>query len=209
MKRYKDFQIYSTFVYRMMMSKISTYDGIRHCFQQTRHSQIRSWQDSVQLQTVMALYDQETVRNTGQTSYSRLKTSVRLCIDQKMRTRNFRARSEVIDRGAVTRSQKGKKANVERKVGDCFQRKTSEQCSKGDSCSSSHGTPAARNCCAHQRRKGQSSSPTPNSKANLTGKGKLSKPSGNKDESTSDRRSKIPCRCRNCSNPSHMSELQN
>ena len=34
--------------------------------------------DSVQLQTVLALYDPETVRNKKQTSYSRLKTSVRL-----------------------------------------------------------------------------------------------------------------------------------
>ena len=32
-------------------------------------------QDSVQLQTVLALYDQETVRNNGQTSYSILKIS--------------------------------------------------------------------------------------------------------------------------------------
>ena len=39
-------------------------------------------QDSVQLQTVLALYDQETVRNNGQTSYLRLKTSVKLHIDQ-------------------------------------------------------------------------------------------------------------------------------
>ena len=30
-------------------------------------------QDSLQLQTVLALYDQETVRNNGQTSYLRLK----------------------------------------------------------------------------------------------------------------------------------------
>ena len=38
-------------------------------------------QDSVHLQTVLALYDQETVRNNGQTSYLRLKTSVKLHID--------------------------------------------------------------------------------------------------------------------------------
>ena len=43
-------------------------------------------EDSVQLQTVLALYDEETVRNNGQPSYSRLKTSVRLHIDQTMRT---------------------------------------------------------------------------------------------------------------------------
>ena len=37
-------------------------------------------QDSVQLHTVLSLYDQETVPNNGQTSYSGLKTSVRMCI---------------------------------------------------------------------------------------------------------------------------------
>ena len=92
-------------------------------------------QDSVQLQTVLALYDEETVRNNGQTRYSRLKTSVKL-LDQMMRTRNFRVRNEVVERGAVTKSQKGKKAFVERKVGQCFQWKAHGQCSKGDSCSS-------------------------------------------------------------------------
>ena len=76
-------------------------------------------QDSVQHQTVLALYDQETVRNNGQTSSSRLKTSVKLHIDQMMRTGNFRVWNEVVERGAVTKSQKGKKAHVERKVGEC------------------------------------------------------------------------------------------
>ena len=35
-------------------------------------------QDPVQLQTALALYEQEDIRNDGQQSYSRLKTSVRL-----------------------------------------------------------------------------------------------------------------------------------
>ena len=39
-------------------------------------------QDSVQLQSVLALYDQETIRNNWQPSYSRLKTAVRLHIDK-------------------------------------------------------------------------------------------------------------------------------
>ena len=78
-------------------------------------------QDSVQLQTVLALYDPETVRNNGQTSFSRLKTSARLHIDQMMRTENFRVRNEVVERGAVMKSQKGKTTNVERKVRESFQ----------------------------------------------------------------------------------------
>ena len=34
-------------------------------------------QDSVQVQTVLALYDRETIRNNGQIGYLRLKTSVK------------------------------------------------------------------------------------------------------------------------------------
>ena len=41
-------------------------------------------QDSVQLQTVLALYDQETIRNNGQPSYQRLEASGRLHVDQTM-----------------------------------------------------------------------------------------------------------------------------
>ena len=73
-------------------------------------------QNSVQLQTVLALYDQETARNKGKPNYSQLKTAVKLHIDQMMRTRNFRVRSDVVERGSVTNSQKGKTAYVERKV---------------------------------------------------------------------------------------------
>ena len=76
-------------------------------------------QDPVQLQTVLALYDQETAR-TQEPNYEQMKTAVHLHIDQMMSTRNSRVRSEVVERGSVTESQKGKKAYVERKVGECF-----------------------------------------------------------------------------------------
>ena len=110
-------------------------------------------QDSVRLQTVLALYDQELVRNNGHTSYLRLKTSGKLHVAQMMRTRNFRVLNEVLERGAVTKSQKGKKAYVERKVGNCFQLKAHGQCSKGDSCSFSHDKIASGNSGSGQRRK--------------------------------------------------------
>ena len=140
-------------------------------------------QDSVQFQPFLAMYDQETVRNNGQTSYLRLKTSVKLHIGQMMRTRNFRVRNEVVERGSVTRIQKGKKAYVERKVGECFQWKACGQHSKGDSCS--HGTQASGNSDACQRRKGRSSSPAPNSKAKTDGEGEISSnTSGNRDASS-------------------------
>ena len=63
-------------------------------------------QDSVQLQTILALNGQETVRNNGQYSCSRLKTSVRLHVDQTMRTGTFRVRNEVVERGAVESKRK-------------------------------------------------------------------------------------------------------
>ena len=108
-------------------------------------------QDSVQLQTVLALCDRETVRNNGQPSFSRLKTSVRLHVDQTMRIRHFRVRNEVMERGVVTKSQKRKKkANVERKVGDCYQWKANGQCLKGDSCSFGHDPASGTGFEAHR-----------------------------------------------------------
>ena len=55
-------------------------------------------QDSVQLQTVLASYDQETARNNGKPNYSQLKAAVKLHIDQMlMRTGNFRVRNKVVE----------------------------------------------------------------------------------------------------------------
>ena len=69
-----------------------------------------------------------------------------------------------------------------------------------ETCSFSHEL-ASGNRGGGQRRKGQSSSPAPNSKAKTDGEGeKLSKESGNGDESSSDKWSKIPCRYSSCNN---------
>ena len=181
----------------MATSKISTLDWIKNCLLSV--SEIPSdliledlykskLQDSVQLQTVFALYDQEIVRNNGQTSYLRLKTSVNVHVDQMMRTRNFRFRSYVVERGSVTKSQYGKKAYVERKVGESFQWKAHGQCPNGDSCRFSHDTTASGNSGAGQRRKVRSSSPASHSKAKQTD-GEI----GDKEEH-SDKRSEILCR---------------
>ena len=78
-------------------------------------------QGSVQLQTVLALCKQENVRNNNPPSCARLKTTVRRHVDQTMRTRNFRAGNERVERGVATKSPKGRKASVERKVGECYQ----------------------------------------------------------------------------------------
>ena len=66
-------------------------------------------QDSVQLQTVLAWYDQESVRNNGEPSCLRLKTSVKLHVDQMMRTRNFRVRNQVVERGGERSSDQESK----------------------------------------------------------------------------------------------------
>ena len=116
-------------------------------------------QDSVQLQTVLALYDQEAVRNHGQTSYLRLNTSVKLHIDQMLRTRNFRVWNEVVEKGSVTKSQKGKNACEERKERECFQWEAHGQFPKGDSCNFSNDTKASGNSGGGQRPKARSSSP--------------------------------------------------
>ena len=73
--------------------------------------------DSVQLQTVLAMYERENVRNNEPPNCSRLKTMVRRHIDQTMRTRNFRALSEIVERGAVTKSQKREKSQREEESG--------------------------------------------------------------------------------------------
>ena len=79
----------------------------------------------------------------------------------------------------------------------------SGQCSKGDSCTFSHDIQASGNSSGAQRRKGRSSSPASHSKAKQTdGEGQTpSEESGNRDESLSYKRSKIPS-YRNCNNPS-------
>ena len=73
---------------------------------------------------------------------------------RQMRTRNFTVRNDVVERGSVTKSQKGKEAYVERKVRECFQWKAHGQCSKGDSCSFSHDRLAQGDLCGGQRRNG-------------------------------------------------------
>ena len=67
-------------------------------------------QDSVQLHTLLAMCEQENVRNNEPPNYSRLKTAVGRHVDQTMRTRNFRARNEIVERGTVTKSRNGRKS---------------------------------------------------------------------------------------------------
>ena len=77
-------------------------------------------QDAVQLQTVLALSDQETARKNGQTSYLRLKMAVKLHIDQMMRTRKFRVRSEVVEEDQLPRVTKERKPTLRGKWDSVF-----------------------------------------------------------------------------------------
>ena len=65
--------------------------------------------DSVQLQTVLALYDQEIDRNLALPSYQRLRTMVRQHIDQTIGTRNFKTWKERFETSAFVESRSGRK----------------------------------------------------------------------------------------------------
>ena len=155
--QHKAYQNCSNYSYSVTMSKISMHDWTRHYCQPLRHFQKWSWKDctsqnwrnSVQLQTVLALYDQENIRNIGQPNYSSSKTAVGLHIDQSMRARNCRARNEIGERGMAER----KEPYVARKVGECIQWKVTGQCSERNSCTFSHD-PALGDRCEAQRQKG-------------------------------------------------------
>ena len=86
--------------------------------------------ESVWLQTVLAMYDQEIDRDRAMPSCQRLKTMVRRHIDQMSRTRNFRARNERIETGVSVKSHKGRKVSVDRKVQECDQSKANGQCTE-------------------------------------------------------------------------------
>ena len=92
-----------------------------------------------QLQTALALYNQEKNRDTATPSCQRLRTMVRQHVGQMIGTRNFKARDERFETGALVKSHKGRSVSVERKVGECFQWNATE-CSKGDSCRINRGS---------------------------------------------------------------------
>ena len=106
-------------------------------------------QDSVQLQTVLALYDQETVRNNGQTRYWRLRTSVRLFWSNdenlKLQSPKWKLRE-----GQYPRVKKQRKTTLKGKWKNA-------NSSKGDSCSFSHDTSSVaasgNGCKAHRAKR--------------------------------------------------------
>ena len=89
--------------------------------------------ESGQLKSVLELYDIEIHQKISRLDDQNLKTMVRRRIDQTLWLRNFDARHEKIETGAVVKSQKGL-SGVEKGKGICYQWKEKEQCSKGDQC---------------------------------------------------------------------------
>ena len=91
-------------------------------------------QDFPQVQTIMALFNQDILRGGGQRDYHRLRMCVKLHIEQAQRSNNFRIQSVVTEPVAVT-GGKGQNSFTKWKTGECFQWKANGSCSKGDSCS--------------------------------------------------------------------------
>ena len=63
--------------------------------------------ESGQFKTVLELYDMEIHHKISMPNYQKLKTMVKRSIDQKLRFRNFDARNERIETGAVVTSRRG------------------------------------------------------------------------------------------------------
>ena len=93
--------------------------------------------ESGKLKTVLELYDLETHQKKLGPDYYRLKTMVRRSIEQKIRNKNFGARSGNFEKNAVVKNQ-GTKHRVQRILGDCWQWETNGQCVKGNNCSFRH-----------------------------------------------------------------------
>ena len=93
--------------------------------------------ESVQLKTVLELYNMEIHQKISMPNYQRLKTMVKRSIDQKLRLRNFDARHGRIETGAAVKNRKGL-SGVEGGKGICYQCQRKGQCSKGDQCSFRH-----------------------------------------------------------------------
>ena len=106
------------------------------------------------LRTVFTMYNQELSRDRAPPSYAKLRRMVRQRFFRKnqKKTRNFKALNEIIVKGVLVKSQKGRKVSAERKAGECFQWKANGQCSRGDSCSFNH--------VFHSGQRAQSSSST-------------------------------------------------
>ena len=86
--------------------------------------------ESAQLKTVLELYDIKIHQKISMPNYQKLKTMVKRSIDHKLRLRNFDARHEKIETGAVIVNRQTS-SGVEGGKGICYLWKEKGQCSKG------------------------------------------------------------------------------
>ena len=93
--------------------------------------------ESDQLKTVLQLYDMDSHQKISMPKYQKLKTMVIRSIDQKLRLRNFDARNENVETGAVVTSRR-RLSGIQRGKGICYQWKAKGQCSRGDQGSFRH-----------------------------------------------------------------------
>ena len=93
--------------------------------------------ESAQLRTILEFYDMEIHQKISMPNYQKLKTMVKRSIDQKLRLREFQARHERIETGAVVKNRKGMSGHEGGKR-VCCQWKAKGQCSKRDQCSFWH-----------------------------------------------------------------------
>ena len=90
-----------------------------------------------QLNTVLESYDVEIHQKISISNCQKMKTMVKRSMDQKLRLRNFDARKEKIETGAVVTNRRGS-SRIERGEGICHQWKAIGQCSRGGQCSFRH-----------------------------------------------------------------------
>ena len=110
--------------------------------------------ESEKLNTVLELYDLEIHQKKIGLDHHRLKTTVKRCIEQEIRNKNFGARNGNFERNAVVNNQ-GTKQRGQRILGDCWQWEANVWCSKGDTCSFRHDV--------NRRAKPTQPNPSPNS----------------------------------------------
>ena len=77
-----------------------------------------------------AINDQEVARNDGTPNYQQSKTAVKLHVDQMMRNHNFKVGNDVLERGSVTKSQKGTKPMLRGKLESVYSGKHTDNVPK-------------------------------------------------------------------------------
>ena len=141
MKQYKVFQLCSLSVYRMTMSRFRRQMG--SCFiickwntlrydpgriVQVKIEKFRSTPDCDGF-----VYDQKSCSKSRKAWLSSIENFCDASYWSNNENSKLQVREDVVERGSVTKGQKGNRAYVERKVEECLLWKAHGQCSKGDS----------------------------------------------------------------------------